>query len=107
MIRLCCPPSPYQGYYSFGLSSRDAFHRLFLFHFTWAFIGVTLGSTAVELLQHVTRITQNPTILLQMVGNQLAAMSVCACATPRLTKTPAREPPADASSLRLKPEAES
>ena len=71
---LCSTIAGMQGYFSFGHQSRDAFHRLFLFHFCWAFIGVTLGTTGIELLQNLQRLADDPAEVFGTIGDQLATM---------------------------------
>ena len=73
---LCNMIAGHQGFISLGEQSRDAFHRLFLFQFVWVFLGVTIGTSGMALVQNMQEIASNPLSILTTLGGQLADSAV-------------------------------
>ena len=65
-----------EGPISLSQQSREAFHRLYLFQFVWVFLGVTIGSTGLALVENLQEIAQNPISILDRLGGKLAGSSV-------------------------------
>ncbi|KAL1507765.1 hypothetical protein AB1Y20_007375 [Prymnesium parvum] len=59
-----------------SVCQADAFRRLMMFYFIWFFLGVTLGSAALALLDKVSEIADKPMDVLQDTGSALGAASV-------------------------------
>ncbi|KAL3926044.1 MAG: hypothetical protein SGPRY_003499 [Prymnesium sp.] len=59
-----------------SVCQADAFHRLMTFYFVWFFIGVTLSSAALALLDKVDEITKDALGTLQDTGQALAAAAL-------------------------------
>lgn len=72
----CLTIAGYQGYPSHGQTSRDQFHRLFLFQFIWVFLGVTMVSGGFALIEQIQEIVKAPLTILTILGNQLAGNAV-------------------------------
>jgi hypothetical protein len=61
-----------QGYFSLGQIQMDAFKRLFLFEFVWVFLGITLGSSALALVDNFEHLIDHPMAFFSTVCQQLA-----------------------------------
>ena len=76
---LCTFIAGMQGYISLGRVDRDAFGRLFLFQFVWVFLGVTIGTSGLALINNLQEVARNPMSILDTLGSQLATSSIFFC----------------------------
>ena len=74
--QFCLTIAGLQNFPAMGQTTRDQFRRLFLFQFIWVFLGVTLGSSALALLEKLQDLAQNPLSVLTTMGAQLAGNAV-------------------------------